>query len=168
MTMAVLAAAGSSLGLALAVVTLGLGFRPVLSGSMRPTFQPGAVVVTEEVPVRSIHPGTIIVFSPPGERAEYAHRVTSVSGPASHPDITTKGDANPAPDPWHVRLASARVPVVVASLPWVGRLMVGVSGPVHLILMLVGGLTVGVYGTRRILRPTSRPPTVGSHIGAAL
>ena len=89
---------------------LHLAIQPVLSGSMRPTFSPGAVVITRSIPTSSIRPGDIILFVPPGDTSQYAHRVTSVSGPAGRPVITTKGDANPAPDGWHAQIVGRRSP----------------------------------------------------------
>ncbi len=138
---------------AVGVFVLHLEIRPILTGSMVPTYGPGAIVVTKPVPVADLHKGMIVLFVPPGEHTEFAHRITSVTGSRSDPIITTKGDANKAPDPWHARLTSATVPEVVATVPWIGRLMVGVRGPVQVVLILMGGLLVGVSGMRRILRP---------------
>jgi signal peptidase I len=140
-------------GLALAVMTLHFAIRPVLTGSMRPTYGPGALLVTREVPVQRLHPGMIILFVPPGEHAEFAHRITSVTGPSSEPVITTKGDANRAPDPWHAQLMTRTVPEVVATVPWVGRLMVGIRGPLQLLFIISGGLCIVIAGTRWILHP---------------
>ena len=135
----------------LAVVVCHVGVRPVLTGSMAPTYGPGALLITRAVPVADVHTGMIVLFGPPGEHAEFAHRITSVTGSRSAPIITTKGDANKAPDPWHAQLTSKDIPQVVATVPWVGRLMVGLRGPVQLALIVVGGLVVAVSGTRRIL-----------------
>ncbi len=155
-TVSLLAATGIFTGLAVAIVTLHLGFRPVLTASMRPTYGPGALLVTREVPVDDVRPGMIVVFTPPGEHSQFAHRVTSVTGPPSDPIVTTKGDANRSPDPWHAQLMSATVPQVVASVPFVGRLMVGVRGPIRLVLVVLGGLLVLYAGLRSILAPTGR------------
>src|SRR5947199_7248243 len=57
---------------------------PVLTGSMRPTYAPGDVIVTRQVNVLSLRPGDIAVFVPPGESAAFAHRVTSVSVHEGH------------------------------------------------------------------------------------
>ena len=141
--------------LAFAVVAFHIEVRPVLTGSMVPTYGPGSLLVTKPVPVTDLHKGMIVLFVPPGERAEFAHRITSVSGSRSHPTITTKGDANKAPDPWRARLDSTTVPEVVATIPWLGRLMVGLRGPIQIVLIVLGGLIVGVGGTRWILRPLS-------------
>jgi len=139
--------------LAMAVVVLHVTIRPVLTGSMRPTYGPGAVVVTEPEPVAALRPGMIVLFTPPGEHAEFAHRIVTVTGPRTAPIITTKGDANRYPDPWHAQLTSATVPRVVATVPFVGRLMVGLRGVVQLVLIILGGLIVAVTGIRWILQP---------------
>jgi signal peptidase len=149
-------ATGLCAGLALAITTLHLDVKPVLTGSMRPTYGPGALLLTRQVPVKDIHPGMIILFVPPGEHVQFAHRVTSVSGPVSARVITTKGDANKSPDPWHAQLMTSTVPEVVATVPWVGRLMVGLRGPTQMALIIVGGALVAVSGMRRILRPRPR------------
>jgi signal peptidase len=149
----VVAATAGCAALAVAVVTLHLNVRPVLTSSMRPTYGPGAVVVTEPVPVTDLHPGMIVLFTPPGEHAQFAHRIVSVTGPRTAPIITTKGDANRYPDPWHAQLTSATVPRVVTSVPFVGRLMVGLRGSIQLILIVLGGLTVAATGARWILQP---------------
>jgi signal peptidase len=154
-----LAGAGVCCGLAVAVLALHLGFRPVLTASMRPTYGPGALLVTKPVPVQSVRPGMIVVFTPPGEDVQFAHRITTVTGAHSHPVITTKGDANPAPDPWHAELTSATVPEVVATVPWVGRLLIGMRGSMQLLLIVAGGLMAVVAGTRWILRPSGRTAT---------
>jgi len=149
----VVAVTSGCLALTVTVVALHLSIRPVLTGSMRPTYGPGAVVVTEPVPVADLRPGMIVLFTPPGEHAEFAHRIVTVTGPRTAPIITTKGDANRYPDPWHAQLTSATVPRVVATVPFVGRLMVGLRGSLQLVLIIIGGLTVAVTGARWILQP---------------
>ena len=138
---------------AVAVLIFHVEVRPVLTGSMVPTYGPGALLVTRPVAVTDLHKGMIVLFVPPGEHAEFAHRIVSVSGSRTRPTITTKGDANKAADPWHAQLTSPTVPEVVGTVPWLGRLMVGLRGPIQLVLLVVGGLTVAVSGVRRILRP---------------
>ena len=78
----------------------------------------------------------------------------------SHPVITTKGDANRAPDPWHAELISPNIPEVVTSVPWVGRLLVGSQGLIQLALIIIGGLVVLVAGTLWIMRPSGRRPAI--------
>jgi signal peptidase len=150
----------ASAALASAVVVLHLGVRPVLTGSMLPTFGPGAILITRPVPVQDLHRGMIPLFTPPGEHEELAHRITSVSGSPGDPTITTKGDANKVADPWHARFKTVTVPVVVATVPWLGRLMAGIRGPIQLALMILGGLVVAISGTRWILGSPPPAPAV--------
>lgn len=151
-------AAVAMLGAAGAIVAFDLSAQPVLTGSMRPSFGPGAAVITREVRASDIRPGDVIVFRPPNQAAEYAHRVASLTHDALGPVITTKGDANPAPDKWKARLVSDSVPVVVTSIPHAGRLMAAVQGPgARVALALFAGLVVLVVGTRRILGPRPAP-----------
>jgi hypothetical protein len=52
------------------------------------------------------------------------------------------------------------VPVVVATVPWLGRLMAGIRGPIQLVLIIVGGLVVAVSGARWILGSPPPAPAV--------
>lgn len=141
-------------GVSAAVFLLHLSLRPVLSGSMRPTFAPGAAIITRDIPVTKVRAGDIIVFEPPGYGgAAFAHRVVTVSGSSEHPVITTKGDANPIKDPWHVQLDDAKVPEVVGSIPDIGWVMNYVEQDgLHILLIAIIGIGVCVGGTRAILR----------------
>jgi signal peptidase I len=138
-----------------------LGLSPVLSGSMRPAFSPGDAVLTRAVPVSSLRPGQIAVFVPPKENAPYAHRVVTVAGSPAGPVITTKGDANPAADPWHAALTSPTVPVVVLAVPYLGRALVVVHQPwTRAALIALLGLSFTFVGTRALLRPATPSRTV--------
>jgi signal peptidase I len=144
---------------AVSVVALHLGVRPVLTGSMRPDYGPGAVLLTRQVPTTSLRPGMVVLFVPPGEHAQYAHRVTTVTTTSDGTVVTTKGDANRAADPWHARITAPRVSEVVGSLPGVGRLLVFLRGDGQILLALVGGLVAAWAGTRWILSSPTRAPS---------
>lgn len=143
---------------AVSVVSLHLGVRAVLTGSMRPDYGPGAVLLTERIPVSAVRPGMIVLFVPPGEDSEFAHRVTSVSGSKDAPVITTKGDANKSPDPWHARLVTPYANKVIGSLPGIGRVIVAIRGTGQIILAVLGGLIAAWAGSKWIL---SSPRTHG-------
>ena len=149
-----------SAALAISVITLHLGVRAVLTGSMRPDYGPGAVLLTKRIPVSMVKTGMIVLFVPPGKHSEYAHRITSVTGQRNSPIITTKGDANKAADPWHARFKADSVPVVVATVPWLGRLMAGIRGPIQLTLIILGGLVAAISGARWILGAPPPAPAV--------
>jgi signal peptidase I len=95
-----------------------LHFQTVLSNSMRPTFSAGDVVVTRAVTTGSVRVDDVIVFQPPNQQEPVIHRVTSLRDGV----VTTRGDANPIDDPWHLTLAGENQYRLVAVLPGVGWL----------------------------------------------
>jgi len=154
-----------SAALAISVITLHLGVRAVLTGSMRPDYGPGAVLLTKRIPVSMVKTGMIVLFVPPGKHSEYAHRITSVTGHRNGPIITTKGDANQAADPWHARLVTPYANQVIGSLPGVGRVIVAIRGTGQIVLAVVGGLIAAWAGTRWFFgprRPSRRHAPVGT------
>ena len=154
-----------SAALAISVVTLHLGVRAVLTGSMRPDFGPGAVLLTERIAADAIKPGMIVLFVPPGEHNEFAHRVSSVTLSKTGPIITTKGDANKAMDPWHAKLVTPYANQVMGSVPGTGFVLVAIRGIGQIVLAVLGGLVVAWAGSRWILAPhrtTARESPAGS------
>ncbi|MFL6237892.1 MAG: signal peptidase I [Actinomycetes bacterium] len=130
---------------------------PVLTGSMRPTYAPGDVILTRRVDVHSLRPGDIAVFVPPGETAAFAHRVTSVSTHDGQVVVTTKGDANPAADPWHAKLNGSTVPKVIGTLPAIGRPLTWIHTRwLQATAIAALGLLLTIVGTVQILRTPSR------------
>lgn len=142
------------------VVALPLQLSPVLSASMSGTFEPGALLVSRPVPAGQVRPGDVIVFTPPDARDRYAHRVVDVEPSAAGPVVVTRGDANPAPDPWRARLEDPAVPQVVGAVPHLGHLVAAASAPgTRAALLAVAGLLLCLTGTRLLLGPApSRPP----------
>lgn len=148
--------ASAMLAGAAGIVLLHVGFSPVLTGSMRGTFDPGAVILTRRIAVGDVKPGDIVVFRPPGQTEAYAHRVATVTTDPAGPVITTKGDANPAPDSWHAQLTGPTASKVVFSVPHLGTLLVALHRPpfrtLALLLASVGFTTLigrAVYGRLR-------------------
>ena len=85
---------------------LGL-YRPVtvLSGSMRPTFSPGDMVIVAPEPVSAVRVGQVISYQVPvGIHQVETHRVVKILQGGAHPVIQTQGDANNWPDPWTAKL----------------------------------------------------------------
>jgi signal peptidase len=137
---------------------LHLGMSPVLTGSMRPTFGPGDAVVTRMVPTSHLRPGDIAVIVPPGAHTPFAHRIRTVSQTAKGLVVTTKGDANPAPDAWRDLLTQSRVPVVVTHVPKFGYLLVAIrEREWRALLIALLGLFITFLATRQILAAPSRP-----------
>src|SRR5881392_380829 len=125
----VLARAGVLVAL-LALVGLGLlprtgWYRPVtvLSGSMKPSFSPGDMVVVTPEPLGDVRVGQIISYRiPVGDHHVQSHRVVKVVRGGARPLVRTKGDANAAADPWTAELHGTtawRVRAVLPKLGWV-------------------------------------------------
>lgn len=153
----------------IAVLFFHIGLTPVLSASMTGDFAAGSLVVTKPVPVSALHRGQVIVFTPPGEAEHYVHRIVSIHG-KRHPVVRTKGDANPAADPWRARLSTATVPVVVASVPVLGRVLVDIRRDHgRPLLVALAGLLIMLVGRRLILLPagTARPVSATSTVAHA-
>ena len=93
--------------LALAIVPhLGL-YRPVtvLSGSMRPTFSPGDLIIVRPERMRDVRVGQVISYHVPGGlRQLETHRVIRVLHAGDTPVVQTQGDANNWRDPWTAKL----------------------------------------------------------------
>jgi signal peptidase len=120
---------------------------PVLSGSMRPTFDAGAAVVAVRVPARSVRRGEVLVFqAPTRDRQLVVHRVVDVGTDGPQPVIRTKGDANATADPWRARLLTDGAWRVRADAPGLGRALVALHQPRVrvVILLLVVTLPLGL------------------------
>jgi signal peptidase I len=103
---------------------LGL-YRPVtvLSGSMRPTFSPGDMVIVTPEPVSAVRVGQVISYKvPTGVHQVETHRIVKILHGGAHPLVQTQGDANNWPDPWTAKLEGAtawRMRAVVPDLGYV-------------------------------------------------
>ena len=148
---------------AVAVSTGRWRIEPILSGSMRPGFPVGGVVVAERVPLSTLAVRDVVLFQPPGfEGAMDMHRVIWISRRGSVTLLRTKGDNNSVPDPWTVRLTGKTIYEARFSLPFVGYAAVWLrSGPGRRDMGLAGAGVVLALGstaaigarTRRRLRP---------------
>jgi signal peptidase len=98
-------------------------YRPVtvLSGSMRPTFSPGDMVIVVPEPVSAVRVGQVISYQVPvGIRQVETHRVVRILHGGAHPTVQTQGDANNWPDPWTAKLAGKTAWRMVAVVPHLG------------------------------------------------
>ncbi|MGO4856240.1 signal peptidase I [Arthrobacter sp. 2MCAF14] len=124
---------------------LHIGFSPVLTGSMRPAFAPGDLLITAPADVASLRPGQIAVFTPPGESVPFAHRIMAIAGTPQQPILSTKGDANPAQDTWHTTVSAGHATVVVTSIPSLGTALLWIQQPIQraVLIGLVGLMATG-------------------------
>ncbi|TXR51248.1 signal peptidase I, partial [Quadrisphaera setariae] len=102
----------------------GLRAVPVLSGSMTPYAAQGALVVTEPVAPQAVQTGDVVAFVPPAPFARgnhpVMHRVAALEQVQGAAVMTTRGDANPQPDPWRIALGGADLGRAVLVVPWAG------------------------------------------------
>ena len=113
---------GFGIGLVIAVtVPAAFGLHPmtVLTGSMRPTIQPGDMVVDEPISPSQIRVGDIVTFREPHGTRTITHRVREVSISEGQARVTTRGDANDTVEKWQVPVTGS-VGRVVYEVPKIG------------------------------------------------
>jgi signal peptidase I len=94
---------------------------PVLTGSMRPGFSLGSVVVVKRVPMSSLAERDVIIFHKPTNPSEYVvHRITKMTRQGGAPVIETKGDDNPVADPWKFTPRGTTAYRAEFTIPFVG------------------------------------------------
>lgn len=149
---------------AAAVLSGNYQIRPVLSGSMRPGFSVGGVVITKRVPLSEIKVRDVIVFTRPNQPSELVvHRVTSLTRAGSSLTATTQGDANDAPDPWKLNLNGTYAYRVAFSLPLIGYPAVWLHNGGRQLLFIVAGLAIIVAGLSLIRKDRTSPPRARAH-----
>jgi signal peptidase len=118
----------ATIGIALVVAVLHIHFMRVISPSMEPSVRVGDVVVLKPVSTANLVEGQMVILPVPDEGGVmYAHRLTSVRQVDGKVVVTTKGDANPAADPWELQIESESVPLVVGQIP-VPVVFAGIGG----------------------------------------
>lgn len=141
---------------------------PVLSGSMRPGFAVGGVVISERVPAGSIGLRDVIVFPRPGQpNVQIVHRVVHMTIKGNETLIRTQGDANLVRDPWTLVIKGGSVYRVRWAAPLVGYVAIAFQnhrGPALLGagVLLVAVASASLLGTeslrgRRRKRPRRSP-----------
>jgi len=128
-----------------------VGFSPVLSPSMVPTFAPGDLIITRSEPATSMRVGQIVALPIPGAPGQrYVHRLISVGVKDGKPLVRTKGDANPAPEPFALRVTSKNVPLVIASVPKMGRLSLITRRSTPRLILIALTLFFGAMAAKRL------------------
>jgi signal peptidase len=144
-----------------ALVVLGLlprtgWYRPVtvLSGSMRPAFDPGDMVVVTPEPIRDVRVGQVISYRIPiGDHHVESHRVIQVIRRGGEISVRTKGDANTGPDPWTATLNGTTAWQVRAVLPKIGWAIFWFRTPLmHELTVLLAPLLLALLCVLQIWR----------------
>jgi len=160
----------------LAALTVGVPFLlggqsySVLTGSMRPTLEPGALIVTRATAIEDVRVGDVVTFQlRSGEPEVATHRVVGV-GESVEGDrlLVTKGDANDVVDAQPVQREQVRG-VVIYSLPLLGYVNVWATPAVKSVVIAVLGGASLLYGCVVIVlaERARRRERRGVHVGAA-
>jgi signal peptidase I len=117
---------------------------PVLSGSMRPGFTVGGVVISQRIPVSRLAVRDVIVFHNPNKPSEeMVHRIVQMTkGSNGQLLIKTQGDANPVRDPWTLTIRGKYVYKVRWSLPLLGYVAVAYQNHRGIALLAAGFLLI--------------------------
>ncbi|MDP9694395.1 UNVERIFIED_ORG: signal peptidase [Arthrobacter globiformis] len=126
---------------------LGYQTSTMLTGSMSPGINPGDVVVSVPVPVDELRVGDVITYSiPVDDHRVETHRIVELTVAGGVATVQTKGDANPAVDPWKAVLSGDHVYRQVATIPYLGSVIRTLREPVIRSVLLYGGTGVLVVG----------------------
>jgi signal peptidase len=158
-TTALLALSMGLLAIGIAAHMGRLDLEPALSGSMRPTFQPGDLVAAWRVPVSSLHVGEVIAFVPPGKTYREMHRIVKLSRSDGKTSITTRGDANHGHnDPWGTVSLQGKyaykLAAVIPKFGWVSTVPKGLIMPLFLIVAGVIFLVSEIIKLLKLRRET--------------
>jgi signal peptidase len=139
-------ASWAALALATVIVALvalpaALGMRRyvIVSGSMTGTYDRGSLVFDEVARTADLRAGDVITYRPPpqaGVDHVITHRIASIRTVHGMRVFRTKGDANPAVDPWSFRLTGAHQARVRWSLPYAGFGFAALADPTLRIWLL--------------------------------
>jgi signal peptidase len=144
---------------------LGL-YRPltVLTGSMRPTFDPGDLVIVRPEPVGSVRVGQVISYSVPvGAHQVETHRVIRILKSGAHPVIQTQGDANNWRDPWTAQLQGTTAWRLSFVVPYGGYAINALRGrTAHLLTVVVAPMLLCLVLLAQLWGFSFRPGSRGA------
>jgi signal peptidase I len=145
----------------LVLLPIGLGFeRYVMTGhSMAGSLDRGSVAFERVVPVSDLRVGDVITYPRPDDadgQVMVTHRIVSV-GPEG---IVTRGDAEPAVDPWVLEPATPTISRVEFVVPWVGWAYLFLFHPPGWVLVIASAIALVVLSRWRV-RPRIAPGEPG-------
>jgi signal peptidase len=145
---ALLTAAAVALA-AIVLVPALLGFERyvITSGSMTGTYDRGSLLYDRVVPTSTLKVGDVITYDPPqGAPGLVTHRIASIAvGRDGTRVYRTKGDANPAADPWTFTLNGRTQAKAAFHLPYAGFALAALSDRrVRMIIIGIPALLVAI------------------------
>jgi signal peptidase len=153
----VIVAAGLCLATMLLPVAFGYQRYVITSGSMTGTYDQGSIVFDKTVPTSDLEVGDVITYSPPpssGETGLITHRIYSIKNHGKDGfSYRTKGDANPAPDPWRFQLDQPTQATVAFAIPYLGYGIAALSMlPIRMIIIGLPALLIAIALIARMWR----------------
>lgn len=129
----------------------------VLTGSMRPTIDPGDVVVSTPLSRDDVKVGDVVTFQQPDGTGTVTHRVVKLDHVDGKLKVTTKGDANDAADTYDVKFIGDTAWRTRLVIPKVGYTFVWVRAILEqkLYLPIIGALLLASL-LWTIWRPTTK------------
>ena len=103
----------------------GIGFSPILTGSMSPSAEPGDLYITKITTVSQLAIGDVIAINSQESGLFYSHRIVEIRNLNGLLRITTQGDANTTADrDLFIASKNAEVSRVIYRVPELGRPLV--------------------------------------------
>lgn len=134
----------------------------ILTGSMKPSFPPGTLVVVKPIDTEDIAIGTVVTYQlNSGKPTVVTHRVVGmVRSPDGALRFRTQGDANDAPDRELVRPVQIKGAFWydVPSLGYVNKYITGKERKLTMIIVVSGLLLYSAYMFSGSLRDRLRTP----------
>jgi signal peptidase I len=133
---------------------------------MRPGLSVGGVVISQRVPVASLHVRDVIIFRDPFKPSEQiVHRIVKITkGPGAKLLFNTQGDANTVRDPWTLTIEGNYIYRARWSVPLVGYVAIAYQNHrgffllgAGIVLILIAVATVLKARQRRKRRHSRRP-----------
>jgi signal peptidase I len=133
---------------------------PVRSGSMAPMAPKGSAVLAQPQSTSRLRVGDVVLFrAPVASHPLVVHRINEIVVHDGERLYRTKGDANPSPDPWLIRMRSTTVWRVHHVIPVLGTAVDEMSKPApRLAGIVLASLVILGVGLGRIWRRSPAEP----------
>ena len=128
----------------------------IVSGSMSGTYDQGALVLAEVVPVSDLKVGDVITYTPPrgsGPDGLVTHRINWIGRDGQDRVFRTKGDANRVADPWTFKLDGAEQARVRYGIPYAGHALAALGRrDVRMAVIALPALLIALFSLGRMWR----------------
>ncbi len=108
---------------ALITAYFGISIHTVMSGSMKPTMNPGDELIADVIPANHVQVGDVILYLNPENWEMTAHRVVKKTQDGQGIKLVMQGDANSTPDPEVAYSGLQPIRQVVYTIPKIGYVL---------------------------------------------